>query len=125
MPFHSIIEVIVGNFLDKGKRSHEVAGDKAIQENETHQITTSDVTSNQLLLPDSKTIHLTATTKQSQPQALKLGTEYEKLLQDNDTKSVADKSTAAVGRHKVQDDTPSDKSRDTNPSRSHKGSHHQ
>ena len=106
--------MIVGYFLDKGKRLHEVAGDKAIQENETHQITTSGVTSNQ-------TIHLTSTAKESQPQALKLGTEYEKLLQDNNTKSVADKSTAAVGHHKVQDDTPSDKSRDTNPSSSHKG----
>ena len=113
--------MIVGYFLDKGKRSHEVVGDKAIQENETHQIATSDVTSNQTLLPDSKTIHLTATAEESQPQALKLGTEYEKLLQDNDTKSVADKGTAAVHHHKVQNDTPSDKSRDTNPSSSHKG----
>ena len=118
MPFHTIIEVIVGYFLDKGKRSHEVAGDKAIQENEMHQITTSGIASNQMLLPDS---HLTATTDESQPQALKLGTEYEKLLQDNNTKFVADKSTAAVGYHEVQNDTPSDKSRDTNPSSSHKG----
>ena len=51
----------------------------------------------------------------SQPQALKLGTQYEKLFQDDDIRSVVSKSTVVVDHmcKGVQDDTPSDRSHDT------------
>ena len=66
------------------------------------------------MLPDSRTIHLTATTEESQPQALKLGTQYEKLLQDDDTRSVVSKNTIVVDHvcKGVHDNTPSDRSHD-------------
>ena len=39
-PFKTIIEMIVEHFIDKGKKSHEVASNNAIQETETSLVTT-------------------------------------------------------------------------------------
>ena len=121
--------MIVGYFIDKGKKLQEDASDKAVQENKTQQISAGAVISNQTLLPDSRTIHLIATTEENQSQTLKLGTQYEKLLQDDDTRSVVSKSTVVVDHKVVQDtissdrshDTPLERSHDTTPSSSHKG----
>ena len=107
-PFKTIIEMIVGHFIDKGKRSHEVASNNAIQETETSLVSTvkssSSAIPNQTLLPDDKTVHLTAAIEDSQPQAsLKLGTEYEKLLQEDSEKSI-DSSSMLPIEHQVHDD---------------------
>ena len=109
-PFKTVIEVIVGYFIDKGKKSHEVASNNAIQEAETSLAATTvksgSAIPNQTSLADSKTIHLTATIEDSQPQAsLKLGTEYDKLLQEDGEKSVVSSSMLPTEHQKVQDDS--------------------
>ena len=108
-PFKTIIEMIVGHFIDKGKKSQEVASNNAMQETETSLVSTvkssSSAIPNKTLLSDDKTVHLTAAIEDSQPQAsLKLGTEYEKLLQEDSEKSV-DSSSMLPIEHQVHDDS--------------------
>lgn len=112
--------MIVGYFIDKGKKIHDDASrasDKlscATQDDETCQVPTvksSTVISNQTSLPNSKAIHLTAALEDNQPHALQLGIDYEKLLQDE--KSVAGDSTTQIDYKKVHDDVSSDRSHDT------------
>ena len=130
-PFKTIIEVIVGYFIDKGRKKKEVSSSDVIQEKETCHtppVKFSGVISNQALLPDNKTIHLTASTEESQPQALKFGTEYERLLQDEELTDSHSKIT--VDRQKVHIDrshyshTSPDRSRDTTAMAVSTGSNH-
>ena len=83
----------MGHFIDKGKKSHEVASDNAIQETESSLTTNSkclsSIMANQTSLAGGKTIHVTAVPQDSQPEAsLKLGEEYDKLLEEDDKKSI-------------------------------------
>ena len=76
-----------------------------MKEKETYQDTVlkpDTIITNQTVLPNNKTVHLTATVEDSQPQALRLGTNYEKLLQDE--KSVATNSTVVPIEHQVVHD---------------------
>ena len=92
-PFKTIVEIIVGYFIDKGKKSHEVASGNAIQETESSLATNvkclSSIMANQTSLADGKTIHVTALAQDSQPEAsFKLGTAYDKLLEEDAEKSL-------------------------------------
>ena len=108
-PLKTIIEVMVGYFIDKGKKSHEVASDNAIQKAETSlvtAVTSNSVIPNRTLLCDDKTIHLSSTIEGSHPQAsLKLGTEYERLLQEDSEKSVVSSSMLPIEHQKVHEDS--------------------
>ena len=92
-PLKTIIEIIVGYFIDNGKKSHEVASNNAIQETESSLTTNieclSNIMANQTSVGGGKTIHVTAVSQDSQPEAsLKLGEEYDKLLEEDAKKSV-------------------------------------
>ena len=105
-PLKTIIEVMVGYFIDKGKKSHEVASNKETEATSlVTTVTSSSIIPNQTLLSDNKTIHLSSTIEDSHLQAsLKLGTEYEKLLQEDDEKPVVSSSMLSVEHQKVHDD---------------------
>ena len=108
---------MVGYFIDKGKKSHEVASNKETESTSlVTTVTSSSVIPNQTLLSDDKTTHLSSTIEDSHPQAsLKLGTEYEKFLQEDDEKPVVSTSMLPMEHQKVHDDsrTYSTKSHDT------------